>query len=276
RRFTNDAIKRARGFLEARAGDLDSVTSTGLVIGDNFAQLLILEATNRRSLVNFVDQPRKWNFFRGKPILAPEDFPADFDTTSIAMTVLERDDDLANSVMDDMLQYRDQNGVLLTYFDHSRPRQDPVVCINALSFFYSRNRGSDLKQTLCWVHDILLHRSYANGTRYYETAECFLYFLSRLLVTARDEDTRALLEPPLKERLKERIGAPGDATALSMRIMACANVGLQDRVDAERLLLLQSDDGGWDLGWIYKYGSTGIKLGNRGLTTALAINAIQA
>lgn len=29
------------------------------------------------------------------------------------MTVLERDDDLANSVMDDMLQYRDQNGVLL-------------------------------------------------------------------------------------------------------------------------------------------------------------------
>ena len=126
------------------------------------------------------------------------------------------------------------------------------------------------------MHDILLHRSYANGTRYYETAECFLYFLSRLLVIARDENIRALLESPLKERLKERIGTPGDATALSMRVMACANVGLQDRVDAERLLLLQGEDGGWDLGWIYKYGSTGIKLGNRGLTTALAINAIQA
>ena len=83
RRFINDTIKRARGFLEARAGELDSVTNTGLVIGDNFAQLLILEATNRRfvflspslcyrslvsalrSLVNFVDHPGKWNFFRG-------------------------------------------------------------------------------------------------------------------------------------------------------------------------------------------------------------------
>lgn len=29
------------------------------------------------------------------------------------MTVLDRDDGLANSVMDDMLQYCDQNGVLL-------------------------------------------------------------------------------------------------------------------------------------------------------------------
>lgn len=43
----------------------------------------------------------------------------------------------------------------------------------------------------------------------------------------------------------------------------------------KRLLDLQGDDGGWQVGYMYKYGRTGLKFGNRGLTTALAVRAVE-
>jgi uncharacterized protein YlxP (DUF503 family) len=44
--------------------------------------------------------------------LTTEDFPFDVDTTSIALTVLKRDQAVANSVMDEMLQYVDPDGII--------------------------------------------------------------------------------------------------------------------------------------------------------------------
>jgi hypothetical protein len=77
------------------------------------------------------------------------------------------------------------------------------------------------------------------------------------------------------ERLLERVGADGDALALGMRIFTCLSVDILDEVDLRRLLPLQCEDGGWEDGWVYKYGSSGIQIGNRGLTTAMAISAIE-
>jgi FMN phosphatase YigB (HAD superfamily) len=50
-RLVGDPMQRGYSFLEKYAGRLDSVTDTGLVIGDNFAQLLILELTSKRSVI---------------------------------------------------------------------------------------------------------------------------------------------------------------------------------------------------------------------------------
>jgi hypothetical protein len=85
-----------------------------------------------------------------------------------------------------------------------------------------------------------------------------------------------MLKPLLRERVQERIGAPGDALALAMRILTCASVGVRNAMDARALLPLQCEDGGWEIGWVYKYGSSRVKIGNRGLTTALAISALDA
>lgn len=148
------------------------------------------------------------------------------------------------------------------------------MCVNALSLFYAYGRGEQLRSTLTWVHEVLLNRAYLDGTRYYETAECFLYFMSRLLATSGDPDLHSLLKPLLKERVQERIGADGDSLALAMRILACDFVGIRDEVDLRTLLTLQCEDGGWEVGWMYKYGSSGISIGNRGLATALAIKAV--
>lgn len=121
-----------------------------------------------------------------------------------------------------------------------------------------------------------MNRAYLDGTRYYETAECFLFFVSRLLATSGDPELHFTLKPLLRERIQERIGAEGDSLALAMRLLVCDVVGIKDEVDLRNLLPLQMEDGGWEIGWMYKYGSSGIRIGNRGLTTALAIKAIDA
>lgn len=140
--------------------------------------------------------------------------------------------------------------------------------------FYKYGRGHQLQRTLEWVHDVLLHRAYVDGTRYYDTGDCFLFFVSRLLKTSQDPQLQNYLGALLKDRTQERIGAPGDALNLAIRLQVCHAFGLDNDVDMKTLLSLQWEDGGWEAGCMYKYGATGLKLGNRGLTTALAIQVI--
>ena len=194
--------------------------------------------------------------------MTTEEFPPDLDTTAIGLTVLKYDKDIVRSVMDEMLGYVNADGIIQvsiiychvdlkpiivadscidtlhrpTLIDHRRPRLDPVVCVNVLDLFYAHGRGSQLQQTLKWVHDVLKNRAYLEGTRYYETPECFLYFISRLLSRSRDPNLHALLKPLLKERIQERIGAEGNSSALSMRIITCDYVGIRDEVDLRKLL----------------------------------------
>jgi hypothetical protein len=163
-----------------------------------------------------------------------------------------------------------------TYFDAERPRTDPIVALNVLRLFYSRGRGHEVSPTLDWVLGVLEHRAYLDGTRYYETPECFLFFASKLLLATSDATLHARLVPLLRTRILERSGASGDALALAMRVLSGTVVGVRLEQDLTQLLPLQCEDGSWGPGWMYKYGSADIKIGNRGLTTALALNAISA
>jgi hypothetical protein len=146
--------------------------------------------------------------------------------------------------------------------------------VNILTLFYRHGRGHELEPTLDWVEAVLVNRAYALGTLYYATAECFLFFLSRLVSTAPEVHRR--LAPVFRERVQELIGAPGDALALAMRIIAAASVGVADTLDCDRLLEMQDQDGAFRPGWFYKYGASGLLIGNDGVTTALALQAIRA
>ena len=68
----------------------------------------------------------------------------------------------------------------------------------------------------------------------------------------------------------------GDTLALVMRILVCKSVSIKDEVDLNAPLPLQYDDGGWEICWIYRYDSSGIRAGNRGFTIAFAVNGIIA
>lgn len=48
----------------------------------------------------------------GKPILTTDTYPDDLDTTSIALVELDTDSNVANSVMDKMLEYMTEGGIL--------------------------------------------------------------------------------------------------------------------------------------------------------------------
>lgn len=135
-------------------------------------------------------------------------------------------------------------------------------------------RGDELASTLELVYFMLKNRAYEDGTLYYHGGDTFLFFLSRLLSVSPDvyEKFGVLF----KERVFERSGAEGDAQQLAMRIIAGASMGMRMIVDYERLIRLQEEDGSFPMGWAYKYGGSGILLGNKGWTTALAVKAIKA
>ena len=193
--------------------------------------------------------------------------------------------------MDEMLSYRDQDGLVQVYFDHTRPRlgmmqpslchhspfnlySDPVVCVNVLTLFYRSGRGHELDTTLDWVYSCLVRRAYIDGTLYYTTAETFLFFLSRLMQSSPVMHQR--FKRVYSERVMERFGVEGDCLALAMRILAAATVGLVCDADVRKLASMQCDDGSWTAGSIYRFGLSGTTIANVGLTTALAIKAVQA
>ncbi|OBZ70844.1 hypothetical protein A0H81_09209 [Grifola frondosa] len=84
------------------------------------------------------------------------------------------------------------------------------------------------------------------------------------------------LRPLFVERVTERVGVEGNPLELAFRLLACASAGISNDRDLQTLLAAQCADGGWETCWFYRFGSTGVKAGNRGLTTALAVCAIEA
>lgn len=125
------------------------------------------------------------------------------------------------------------------------------------------------------MFNILLNRAYVEGTRYYANAEWFLYYMTRLLRASSDPTIKEKIESPLRERVAERIGAPGDAFCLGMRLLACNYLGLANHRDRETLANLQQEDGGWGASCIYFFPGAKREVGNRGVTTAFAVKALK-
>ena len=98
-------------------------------------------------------------------------------------------------------------------------------------------------------------------------------FLARLLRVS--PEVRGRLGTSFQQCCQERVGQPGDALALAMRIICCLEYGVDVGRDALTLREMQAVDGGWNDGWLYKYPSAGLSFANRGLTTALAVKALK-
>ncbi|KAI0711642.1 HAD-like protein [Earliella scabrosa] len=277
RPLLRDPVVDADKWLSGHAKEMWSVTDSGVTVVENFSQLLLLELTRDRDLADVVRSPGRSCFFRGESrggVLTSACFPDDLDTTSMACTVLDHYSQGAKEeLMDQMLALRNSDGIVQTYFDNTRPRIDPVVAVNVLTFFYSNNRGHELAETLDWVFDVLQYRAYEDGTLYYHGGDAFLYFLSRLLRTS--STVRNRFKSLFADRVSERLGLPGDPLALAMRIVTAASIGVAYLQDYKHLVASQEEDGSWQVGWFYRYGSTGVLMGNTGLTTAMAASAIR-
>ncbi|KAI0328205.1 hypothetical protein GY45DRAFT_1347305 [Cubamyces sp. BRFM 1775] len=256
RPLTRDSIGDGDEYLFAHAGQMWSTTDTGVELHEN--------VTHNVQLANLPNPTRLLRFFRGQY------FTSAGELSLINVTGSLYSDGAKTRTMDEITALRNKDGIVLTYFDQNRPRIDPVVCVNVLTFFHANGRGDDLSETLEWVVSVLSTRAYAPaGTLYYHVPDPFLYFFSRLL--SASPALREDLTDLFRERVRQQFGAPGETLALSMRILAAVSVGLCDSGDYERLLTMQEEDGSWPTGWVYKYGASGVLVGNKGLTAAMAV-----
>ncbi|KIJ47728.1 hypothetical protein M422DRAFT_85847, partial [Sphaerobolus stellatus SS14] len=270
-------IQKAWAYLERNRGTYVSHTSNNALFKENFAQLMILEATGNSDLVKLEGHEGRWNFFQGEHdsflrTYAHSDRD-DLETTSLGLTITpEISREQCDNILDDMLTYRNQDRILQLYYDRTRPRIDAVCAVNILTFFFRNRRGMEVKETLAWVFQVLKNREYLNGTDYYVTAETFLHALARLLPSIPDVPKEIL--DTFKEAIQERLGMPGDALTLALRIIAAARAGLCAERDLTCLLEMQKSDGSFD-GYIYRFRRSGILIGNNGLATALGLQAMK-
>ncbi|KAI1451206.1 Haloacid dehalogenase-like hydrolase-domain-containing protein [Annulohypoxylon moriforme] len=276
REMLDSPVSKGWRYLLMNANHCDSITNSGVAFADNFAKSMIMDSLQDQTLIDLSWGSKKtWNFFAGETALVPGGiFPDDLDTTSLALTVLRPPTEIVMSVLDTMAEYVNDDGTFQTYFDRGRARTDPIVSANILACFYSFNRGHEFNRTLKLVRSILLDRSYLQGTRYYPSPDCCLGLIGRILRSSRDAHLHVTLGPLLKSRMYERLGLGGSALDLAMRVITCAQLGIACVDDRRALLNLQCEDGSWEIGWMYQYGSTGVKVGNRGVTIAMAVAAL--
>lgn len=224
-----------------------------------------------------------WNYFFEAPLLTTREFPPDADTTSTAYLSLPKQyistiPDV-HLVLEKMATNLDLDGIMQTYFDPARPRTTPEVCCNILRVFHKFGFDSDprIKKTEDYIVNCLNNNACLDGNRYYSTPESFLYFVARLYVETRSESLRKRLNA-IKAQLQDRLNIPTNPLALALRLFACQSVNVDPRLyrkDLETLTSLQDADGGWPAGHFCCFGRTGARIGNRGLTTALAVRVLQ-
>jgi hypothetical protein len=288
-----DPVMRARKYMEANAHDHHSQIENGSKIRDVFSQFLIHKELQDTSIISLspatasaaeiraeitraASEAKTWNYFIGPPVGTTTTFPEDVDDTACALLSFSPPAASANPVLDRFLANRhSRNGLVQTYFDEKRPRVCPTVLVNVIRVFYHYKRGMDVQNELQHVRNTLLCRGYVNGAAQYLLAEAFLFFLARLVEASPDEPEIQALREPLVARLRERVGRRDDSFAVAARVLACQSMDVWAGSDIAYLEELQQPDGGWEIGWVCRYGRNQKRIGSRGVVTAFAIKALE-
>lgn len=273
-----DPIMRGRAWMDRNAKMMWSTASTGVEVRDQFSQIVMLHLTDNYSLVNLAQHDRytgRWNVFAfGAPVLTSKAYPDDCDTSTMALLKLDIDQTVLHKTMNDMLELLNEDGLLQCYFDKTRPRLDPFISANVLRLFFAHGRGDELRGAVVFLEQMLRTRAYEHGTRYYHLPDWLFYYLGSLCHDNRDEPSLGTLRRLTTHHLTERIGCSQDAPSAALRLLACQDLGIPNVRDTRVLLEAQQADGNWS-GWVWRYGRSSMLVSNDGLTTALAVRALQ-
>lgn len=246
-----------------------------------------------------------WNYFFDASVLTTNDFPPDADTTSMAYLSLPEQylstlPDV-HLVLNKMITNIDRDGIMQVYFDDARPRTLPEVCVNIFRLIHkfaspSSSSGPSpspfslesyttlTQKSEDFIISCLHHNACQDGTRHYSTPEPFLYFLAQLYSETHSLRLRSRLDGThstgLTPQLISLLNTPCDnnALALAFRLAACQSMRMDAKLyakDLERFLAMQDEDGGWPAGHFCRFGRTGVRIGNRGLVTALGVRILR-
>ncbi|KAF4943596.1 hypothetical protein FGADI_13301 [Fusarium gaditjirri] len=272
----DDPVARAQRFLSQNAKKMFCTLSTGQIQPDNYSQLVILQNTGDRDLVVLGNEGYTWNYFQGKPTFAGTTYPDDSDTTSLAMTILDGIP-VADKVRarDKILSNLSPDGLPYCWFSKMRPRFCHCICATVFRFFVINEWQDKLPGVYDFLCQLLETRAYLHGSRYYESPDWLLYILSDLCAR-RDSDTNLeKMRNLLITCMQERMGCNANMLSAAMRVLSTQSLGLKNNRDLETILQGQQVDGGWELAWLWGYGSKPLKIGSRGVVTAMAMNAIR-
>ncbi|MEM7379640.1 MAG: HAD-IA family hydrolase, partial [Bacteroidota bacterium] len=175
--------------VELRAGtDFSKEIFSTAVILHSYSSLPsdIVESMAQEILKHDGKNKLRWCFYKNEA--RPENFPDDLDTTSMILSFLLNNNKLIKEdiipVAHQMLNNRNEDGIIQVYFDENRPRIDAIVAINVLYLMHQVDyvNKKELKETEEFIYRFLTSKDYLNGTRYYPAPDVFLFFLSRLVV----------------------------------------------------------------------------------------------
>ncbi|RMZ66364.1 HAD-superfamily hydrolase subfamily IA variant 3 [Pyrenophora seminiperda CCB06] len=202
--------------------------------------------------------------------------PDDIDDTSAYLLAFSPPAASANPLLDRILKHRNaKEGLAMIYLCDNRPRIDAFVMVNAIRAFYHYNRGADVQPELNYVRRILVNRGYIEGTEMYVSGEPFLYFLACLIHDNPTAPEIQALREPTAAALRWYVNSRGDSFCVAARVLACQKIGVDPQSDVAYLKGLQEADGGWEMGWVCKFGRSKKRIGNRTLPTAWAIKALE-
>ncbi|KAL5120996.1 hypothetical protein ACEQ8H_001184 [Pleosporales sp. CAS-2024a] len=287
-----DPVMRGRKFMTANARNHLSQIEHGPVFRDVFSQFLIQRELHDTSFISLSrdgaseeeigqhlkqakQEAKQWNYFIGPPVGTTKTFPADVDDTAMGLLALSPPRSSANAVLDSFLANRSaRDGLVQVYFDEKRPRTCHVVLVNVIRVFYHYGRNDDVQNELAYVGRILANRAYLDAPEYIGP-EPFLYFLSCLVKDNAQRPEIQSLREMVAVGLREQVGRGGDAFKLACRVLACQALGVWTGLDVSDLKGLQQCDGGWEIGWVCRFGRTQRRIGNRGVATAFAIKALE-
>ncbi|PVH99849.1 hypothetical protein DM02DRAFT_614745 [Periconia macrospinosa] len=247
---------------------------TGMKFNDSFFQLLMLEVTGEHNLVDIRISQGHWSNDDGKILVTSDPLAGDIDIVSIANTIIKPTDQTAHKILDEMIADHRKQGTVQSYFSKGQSNVCVEVCTNICTFFYTYNRGDQIPLMLHYILAKLKNKE-ETRTQYYLSPEPFFYYCLRLL-TCSNAPELADMREALRDRVQERIGKDMDnALRVAIRVLICQKLHIPNAEDLKALLALQQDDGGFGVGWFFRFGKSEIRIGHRGLTASLAMKAIK-
>ncbi len=279
--------RRGRTHFPCYTGTTRDVKSGSVVQAESFTAMVVADLLighrEHGPLVRSISMMLERELGRGDVFHFFKDherLPADADCTSMGLSVLLRAgarlDAQAHRALDRILANVDADGVVETYFDPTHERDgivDPVVCANVLYFAYQLGRGHEVEATLEYVRRVLVERRYLEGTRYYHSPDSLLYFLGRVVHTF-PETHEALLEP-LREAVRERLGATCHVIDRAQRVLLSVWLGIDDGGELEALVDLQKGSGLWGADALFRYGRKKVFFGSQVLSNVFAMIAVR-
>ena len=210
--------------------------------------------------------------------------PCDYDTTSLSLFVLKNSglvsDEIINKTIDKMFLNINEDNILMTFADPKRPRVCPIVCSNILNLVYlmKREDHSCIPSTRKFIYDYLSSEKFEQGCTYYPNPDLFLYTISKLFYYYPKEFSE--FREPIVTQLQKRIGVADmeDSLSLSCRLICSSIFGLENKVDVDKLLSLQKEDGSWPESLLYTTHNKAKGLyywTNIGVTTMFGMKALE-